>query len=337
MACCSKPTLSVRELLTGGLEPPFQLRNFSVASREVVRDPGKLRLQVAPLLCRLALELSLLPREAFPLGLQTNKLGLSGRLRLTHLLETPFGLGQLRCPQGQVLVSSADGLAGGCLLPSCLLQLTAQISHFLSPRQNGLLAPCNLLPHRDGALLRLLQLVLEFRQALRQRRNIAVQLGGPLRVGLQLLLGRGSLGLDVSPGLGELRQLLLLRLEVLQDNRVLCLRLLTGLGHLRQLLLGGLKRLLQGSKLSLKLVASLSGLCELLLRGLGRLLQGCQLRLSLLPRLCDLGQLLLRTCDPVFQVRQGSSCALLLIELSLQINLGLLQAGCLSAGFLHLV
>jgi hypothetical protein len=70
---------------------------------------------------------------------------------------------------------------------------------------------------------------------------------------------------------------------------------------------------------------------------LDRLLQGCKLSLGLLPRLCDLGQLLLRSGNPAFQVRQGSSCALLLIELPLQVNLGLLQAGCLSSGFLHLV
>jgi hypothetical protein len=103
------------------------------------------------------------------------------------------------------------------------------------------------------------------------------------------------------------------------------------------LLLGGLNRLLQDSKLSLKLFAGLSGLGELLLRSLDRLLQGCKLRLSLLPRLCDLGQLLLRTCDPVFQAGQRSSGALLLVELCLQSGLGLLQAGCLSSGFLHLV
>jgi hypothetical protein len=81
-------------------------------------------------------------------------------------------------------------------------------------------------------LLGQLQLVLEVRQALRQRRHIAVQLGGPLLVSLQLLLGRGGLSLDVSSGLGELRQLLLLGLEVLQDSRVLRLSLLTSLGHL---------------------------------------------------------------------------------------------------------
>ena len=70
-------------------------------------------------------------------------------------------------------------------------------------------------------MLRLLQLVLELWQALRQRRKIAVQLGCPLFVGLQVLLGRGGRGLDVSSCLRELRQLLLLPLEVLQDSCVL--------------------------------------------------------------------------------------------------------------------
>ena len=95
LACCGKPTLSIRELLASGLEPPFQLCNLSVAGRQVVRGPGKLCLQIIPLLCRLALNLSLFLGKPIPLGARTGQLCLSGGLRFSDLLQTALGLWQL--------------------------------------------------------------------------------------------------------------------------------------------------------------------------------------------------------------------------------------------------
>ena len=71
LAYSGKPTLSIREFLTGGLKPPLQLRNLSVAGGQVVRGPGKLGLQLIPLLCRLALDFSLFSGEPIPLGSRT--------------------------------------------------------------------------------------------------------------------------------------------------------------------------------------------------------------------------------------------------------------------------
>jgi hypothetical protein len=88
---------------------------------------------------------------------------------------------------------------------------------------------------------------------------------------------------------------------------------------------------------SLKLITGLSCLGKLLLRRLCRLLQGCNLSLSLLSCLCDLSQLLLRASDPGLQLRQGSSGALLLIELPSQGGFSLLQAGYFRLGFLPLI
>ena len=65
------------------------------------------------------------------------------------------------------------------------------------------------------ALFGLRQLALEVRQALRERRDAAAQLGRTLLIGLKALLGRSGLGLDLGSGLRDLRQLLLLGLEVL--------------------------------------------------------------------------------------------------------------------------
>jgi hypothetical protein len=180
-------------------------------------------------------------------------------------------------------------------------------------------------------------LVLDVRQALRQCCDAAVQLSGSLLIGLQGLSSSGGLALSLGSGLGELCQLLLLRLQVLQSGGELRLGLLARLCDLRQLLLGCLKRLLQGSELSLQLVTGPSCLGKLLLRRLRCLLQGCKLSLRLLPRLCDLGQLLLGASYPGLQVRQGSSGALLLIELLSQGDFGLLQAGYFRLGFLLLV
>jgi hypothetical protein len=64
-----KAALSIGEFLTGGLKPPFQLGDLPVAGGQIVRCPGKLRLQVVALLRRLTLDLRLLPDEALALGL----------------------------------------------------------------------------------------------------------------------------------------------------------------------------------------------------------------------------------------------------------------------------
>ena len=95
LACCGKPTLSIRKFLTSGLKPPFQFRHLSVASGQVVGCPGKLGPQLIPLLCRLALDLSLLPGEPIPLGARIRQLCLCGCLRVPDLLQTPLGLRHL--------------------------------------------------------------------------------------------------------------------------------------------------------------------------------------------------------------------------------------------------
>ena len=95
LACCGKPTLSIGELLTSGLKPPFQFRNFPVTGGQVVRGPGKLCLQIIPLLCHLPPDLSLFPGEPIPFGACTGQLGLSGGLRVSDLLQTTLGLRQL--------------------------------------------------------------------------------------------------------------------------------------------------------------------------------------------------------------------------------------------------
>ena len=63
-------------------------------------------------------------------------------------------------------------------------------------------------------------------------------------IGLQVFSSRGGLGQNLGSGLGELRQLLLLRLQVLQIGSELRLGLLARLRDLGQLLLGCLMRLL---------------------------------------------------------------------------------------------
>ncbi len=286
--------LRIGELLARGLKPPFQLRNLPVPGSQIVRRPGKLGLKVVLLLRRPGLKLGLLAREPLPLGVQVGEIRLSGGLRLARLPETPLGLGELRSPGRQRLGRLGERLADFRLLASRLLCLAAPFGRFLGLRQNILLAGCDLAPHRRQALLRLLQLVLKLRKALRQSRDVAIELDGALLVGPQVLLSGGGLGLDLGPGLRELRQLLLLRLKVLKHGRVLRLRLLPRLGDLRELLLHGLERLLHGCKLRLKLVAGLIGPRKLLLHSRCRLLQGRELGLRLLPRLGDLGQLLLR-------------------------------------------
>ncbi len=95
LAYSGKPTLSIREFLTGGLKPPFQLRHLSVAGGQVIGGPGKLCLQVVPLLCRSALDLSLFPGEPIPLGARIRQLSFSGGLHLSDLLQTALGLWQL--------------------------------------------------------------------------------------------------------------------------------------------------------------------------------------------------------------------------------------------------
>jgi hypothetical protein len=95
LACCGKPTLSIREFLTGSLKPPFQLRHLPVAGGQVVRGPGKLCLQIIALLCHLALDLILFPGKPIPLGPRIRQLGLRGGLRLSDLLQTALGLRQL--------------------------------------------------------------------------------------------------------------------------------------------------------------------------------------------------------------------------------------------------
>ncbi len=95
LACCGKPTLSISEFLTSSLKPPFQFSHLSVAGGQVVRGPSKLCLQVAPLLCRPALDLSLFPGKPIPLGARIRQLGLRGGLHLSDLLQTALGLRQL--------------------------------------------------------------------------------------------------------------------------------------------------------------------------------------------------------------------------------------------------
>jgi hypothetical protein len=247
--------LSISELLTGGLKPSLQLCNLSVAGGQVIRCPRQLGLKIILLLGRLVLDFTLLPCQALPLRAEIGKIRLGGCLCLTQLLEALLNLTELCSPRGQFLGGSADRLAGRRRLTASLLHLTVQISELLSADYAGLFAGRKLLPHRSQPLLRLRQLVLEFRQALRQRRGVAVQLGGPLLICLQVLLRSGGLRLNLGSGPGELRQLLLLCLQVLQSGSELRLSLLACLGDLGELLLGCLERLLQGPELSLKLVA----------------------------------------------------------------------------------
>jgi hypothetical protein len=95
LAYSGKPTLSIREFLTGGLKPPLQLRNLSVAGGQVVCGPGKLGLKIIALLCHPALDLSLLPGKPIPLGARIRQLCLRGGLHVSDLLQTALRLRQL--------------------------------------------------------------------------------------------------------------------------------------------------------------------------------------------------------------------------------------------------
>jgi hypothetical protein len=77
-------------------------------------------------------------------------------------------------------------------------------------------------------------------------------------------------------------------------------------------------------------------LCELLLGRLEGLLSRCELSLCPLSRLIELCHLSLSICRPDLKIRERSSYALLLIKLSAQGDLGLLQARCIGTGFLQL-
>jgi hypothetical protein len=57
LAYPGKLILGISEFLTSGLKPPFQLRDLSVSSSQVIRCPGKLSLKIIPLLGCLALDL----------------------------------------------------------------------------------------------------------------------------------------------------------------------------------------------------------------------------------------------------------------------------------------
>jgi hypothetical protein len=132
-----------------------------------------------------------------------------------------------------------------------------------------------------------------------------------------------------------LGQLLLLRLDVLQDCRELRLCLLTRLCDLGELLLGRLKRLLQGGELRLDLIAGLCCLSELLLSRLRGLLSGRELGLGLLTCAISVSQLLLSICNLGLEIRQCSRRALLLAELASRDLSSLQKAGCLSTGLLQ--
>jgi hypothetical protein len=84
--------LRIGEFLTGGLKPPLQLCNLPVAGGQVVCCPCQLGLKLSPLLGCLALEFSLLPRQAPLLRAEVGKIRLSGCLRLTRLLEARLNL-----------------------------------------------------------------------------------------------------------------------------------------------------------------------------------------------------------------------------------------------------
>jgi hypothetical protein len=121
LAYSGEPTLSISEFLAGGLKPPFQLRNLSVAGGQVVGCPSKLCLKIIALLCRPALDLSLLPSEPIPLGSRTGQLGLGRGLRVSGLLQAALGLRQLVLELWQTLslrFNTASDLIGplrGCL------------------------------------------------------------------------------------------------------------------------------------------------------------------------------------------------------------------------------
>jgi hypothetical protein len=87
--------LSISKLLTGGLKPPLQLCDLSVAGGQVIGCPCQLSLKIGPLLGRLVLDFSLLPRQALPLRAKVGKIRLRGCLRLTCLLEALLSLAEL--------------------------------------------------------------------------------------------------------------------------------------------------------------------------------------------------------------------------------------------------
>ncbi len=95
LACSCKPLLSISKLLTSGLKPSLQLGNLSVARRQIVRCSRKLCLEFCPLLCRLRLDLCLLPCKPIPLYARIGQLRLSGGLSLSGLLQAALGLRQL--------------------------------------------------------------------------------------------------------------------------------------------------------------------------------------------------------------------------------------------------
>lgn len=161
LAYAGKLILGISEFLASGLKPPFQLRDLSISSGQVVRHPGKLGLKIISLLGCLALDLSQLLCQALLLGPKVGKVPLSGSGRLTHLLEALLGFGKLCCSGRQLLGDSAHRLPSFCLLTSSLLKLTAHISQFLRACLIALLTSCNLFLHCCQTLLRLRQLGLE--------------------------------------------------------------------------------------------------------------------------------------------------------------------------------
>jgi hypothetical protein len=207
--------LRISKVLAGCLKPSLQLCHLPVPGCQVVCCPSQLSLQIIPLLDRLDLELCLLLGDALVLGAKVGKICLGGGLLPTRLLETLLGLSEFCPPRRQILSGSAHRLAGRCFLTASLFQSAVQIVQFLGVGLDGPFAGCNLLPRRSEALLGLRQLVLEFRQALRERRNAAAQLSSALLSGLEALLSSRGLGLNLGSGLCELRQLLLLGVEIL--------------------------------------------------------------------------------------------------------------------------
>jgi hypothetical protein len=99
LTCFSKLALSISEGLTGRLKPPLQLCNLPGADGQVVCCPRQLSLKLSPLLGCLALEFSLLSRQALPFRTKVGKIRLSGCLRLTRLLEARLNLGKLCSPR----------------------------------------------------------------------------------------------------------------------------------------------------------------------------------------------------------------------------------------------
>ena len=104
-----------------------------------------------------------------------------------------LGLREFCSPGRQLLSSLAHRFAGYCLLTASRLQIAVQIVQFLCASLDDPFACRSFLSHSRQTLLCRRQLVLEFRQALRERRNAAAQLGGSLLIGLQALLSRGGL------------------------------------------------------------------------------------------------------------------------------------------------